>query len=771
MNLTGKALPEKRPRRLETVAPLRNVILIVAAYFVTASLWVATSDYLIAAMIPEASRAFSLGTVKAFFFILITSALLAMLLSWHEQRNAAARQELERLLRSLEAEVDARTRELRRLLEERAADADSRYRALFENHHTVLLLLDPQQGIVIDANPAASEFYGIPLEELKGCPWSRFDPTPPEQLRRALNRAILREREGLRFRHRVANGELREVELFSAPFHSQGRHLIFALVLDVTERVRAENLLHLRTRALDAAANIVTITDAVGTILWVNRAFETVTGYTAEEAVGKNPRDLLKSGLHDDAFYRRMWEMITAGEPWSGEITNRKKDGSLYTASMTITPVRDPTQTITHFIAVNEDITERKEIETRFLRAQRLENIGKLAGGIAHDINNILAPILLSIGLLKTEKLEPRQLAILDTIETSATRGTDLVRQILSFARGVEGKRLAINLRHLARDVERILRETFPKNITIELASPSDLPLVEADPTQLHQVLMNLCVNARDAMPSGGTLTITLGRTSVDQATAAAAPGATPGDYLLISVRDTGSGMTKEILDHIFDPFFTTKEPGHGTGLGLSTSHTIVKNHGGFIAVQTAPGRGSTFRVYLPVIPNPATVSAPEEQTLPQKHRLQAVVLVVDDEPPILDTARLALSRFGARVLTATNGAEAVEIYTQHRDEVDLVLLDLAMPVMDGHATLLALRAIAPTLPIIATSGHASGRNAPAQADAFIAKPFTAEALLTQIEQVLSQPRKRTGQSSRQSSSTPASSPLARSAPPESAVQ
>ncbi len=756
---------------------------IVGAYLVVGCLWIVGSDYVVSLFYPGADAALSFGTVKGIGFIVVTSILLTFLLFRHETAHAADRAELNRLLGALEEEVSARTDALRKLAEERAADSDSRYRALFENHHTVMLLIDPEACTIIDANPAASEFYGFPLEQLRGAPLAQIDSTPPEQLRRAFSHAILREHEGFRFRHRLADGSTREVEMFTGQTRHQGRDLAFAIIHDITARVRADELLHLRTTALDASASEVLITDAAGRIVWANRAFETNTGYTLPEAIGKTPGSLLKSGYHDTAFYRRMWDTITGGDTWSGELVNRKKDGSLYTESAVITPLREDTGPITHFIGVKQDITEKKEMESRFLRAQRLESIGKLAGGIAHDINNILAPILLSVGLLKTERLDPRISSVLDTIESSAARGADLVRQILSFARGVEGKRITLNLRYLAKDIEKIVRETFPKNITLELDLPADLPLIQADPTQLHQVLMNLTVNARDAMPNGGTLSLCLGRADIDDVFAEMTPGARPGHYLTVTVRDTGVGMPKAVLDHIFEPFFTTKEQGQGTGLGLATTHTIVKNHGGFITVESALGRGTAFHVYLPIAPVPADGPLDTAPTPPNPSRVRNEgILVVDDEPTILDLARIALRRFGYRVLTATNGAEAVETYTRQRDEIDLVLMDIAMPVMDGHAAILALRTINPEVLIVASSGHTSALSSEVPAAAFIPKPYTAQTLVNTLDRVLESalgvnPANghpsdlQTGHFNRHNSTKPDSSALARSAPPDSAAQ
>lgn len=771
MSKTQTVLPFPPGRRPKAQAPFRITLLIVGVYLLIGYAWIIGSDSLLALATPELKTALTVGIAKGLVFITVTALLLGLFLYWHESMRAGDQAQLLRLLARLEDEVQSRTAEVQRMCQERVTDADSRYRTLFNNHHTVMLLIDPVPLTIIEANPAAAEFYGFTLEELRQAPLAKIDPTPPNQLRKTFERALLREHEGFRLRHRLADGTIRDVEMFAGPVRHNERDLVFAIFHDITERLRSEDLLRIRTQVLEATANLVTVTDAVGRIVWVNHSFEKVTGYSLEESLGKTPGQLLKSGQHDAEFYRNMWETILRGDTWSGEIINRKKDGSLFTESMVITPVRDATHTITHFIAVNQDITEKKELEKRFLRAQRLESIGELAGGIAHDINNILAPILLSVGLLKTEPLEPRLMSVLDTIESSAARGAELIRQILSFARGLEGKRMTIDLRHLFRELDHIVRETFPKNIHVEVDCPSGLPLVHADVTQIHQVFMNLMVNARDAMPDGGTLSISLNASEVDDVFAGKTPGAKPGHYLMVTVQDTGHGMTPDVVDRMFEPFFTTKATGHGTGLGLATTHTIVKSHGGFITVTSTPGEGSTFKVYLPVASKEdASTASPADQGGPSPSSTHsAVILVVDDEPPILELARLALTRFGYRVLTATNGAEAVEIYARQRDEIDLVLMDLAMPVMDGHAAIYALRAINPRVVMVASSGHASPPTTDLNVNAFLPKPYSAETLVETLEGVLASAAG--SHTSRHISTIPASRALARSVPPDNAAQ
>lgn len=515
----------------------------------------------------------------------------------------------------------------------------------------------------------------------------------------------------------------------------------FATVFDdITERRRAETRLQLQSSALEAAANAIVITDNKGVLEWANAAFTTYTGYSVAEAVGKSP-NLLKSGRNDESFYRKLWSTISTGKVWQGELINRRKDGTLYTEAMTITPLKVIGEEITHYIAVKEDITERKKLEAQYLRVQRMESIGTLAGGIAHDLNNVLAPILMAVELLRDKIADQADLDVLATLESSAQHGAELVRQVLGFARGIEGERISVNLNHVLNDVQKIIRDTFPKNIHFSFAPSRNLWTVTGDPTQLQQVLTNLCVNALDAMPEGGNLSVSMENAVIDDVYAGMNPDSKLGDYVMVKMADTGIGIPPKILERIFEPFFTTKEIGKGTGMGLSTTLAIVKSHGGFITVYSEMGKGSTFKVYLPA--NTASkaleTGATTHGELPRGNG--ELVLVVDDTEHIRVIAQKTLERFGYRVLLAANGAEAIAACAQHREAIDIVLTDMAMPVLDGAATLAALRVLNPRIQAIASSGlTVNGENAQALAAGFkhfIAKPYTAEAMLKILAEAL----------------------------------
>ncbi|MBE9157844.1 response regulator [Nodosilinea sp. LEGE 06152] len=387
-------------------------------------------------------------------------------------------------------------------------------------------------------------------------------------------------------------------------------------------------------------------------------------------------------------------------------------------------------------LGIHMDITDKKQLEAQFLRSQRLEGLGTLASGIAHDLNNILTPILLVVQLLplKLKAIDPWVQSKLDILEASTQRGADLVKQILAFTRGVEGKRFALQVNHLLVDIRKLVQQTLPKSIDVYTHVPDGLWPVWGDPTQLHQVFMNLCVNARDAMPTGGTLRITAENLTLDHDSAQRHFQAQPGFYVKVTIADTGTGMEPAVLNQIFDPFFTTKALGQGTGLGLSAVLGIVESHGGFIDVQSQVGQGSQFQVYLRASFEPSPEVDIPVTTL-DGH--QSTVLVVDDEPAVYEAVRTVLELHNYRVMVAHGGQAAIALLSEHPDTIHTVLMDLMMPTMDGLTTVPLLKRINPDLRVIAMSGLSS-TDAVAKAEqqgfqSFLPKPFTRQDLLQQI--------------------------------------
>ncbi len=369
------------------------------------------------------------------------------------------------------------------------------------------------------------------------------------------------------------------------------------------QRCRDEEALTRRLRQLSRAVEqspcSVVITDTEGRIEYVNPKFTAITGYTLEEVVGQKP-SLLKSGHTPRETYTKLWDTITAGREWRGEFQCKKKNGDLFWESASICPIHSRSGRITHYLCVKEDITERKQMEENLLRAQRLESIGSLAAGVAHDLNNILAPIMMSASMLNDDLPSSTRRELVTTIEEAAQRGAEIVRQVLTFARGVEGRRATLNPEIVINQVFRIIRETFPKSIDFKQFVPEDIWHINGDLTQLHQVLLNLAVNARDAMPSGGTLDLSARNYAFSETTAPIFPAAKAGRYVIMEVRDSGSGIPARTIDRVFEPFFTTKGHGQGTGLGLSTALGIIRSHGGFMHVTSEEGEGSLFQVFIP---------------------------------------------------------------------------------------------------------------------------------------------------------------------------
>jgi PAS domain S-box-containing protein len=490
--------------------------------------------------------------------------------------------------------------------------------------------------------------------------------------------------------------------------------------------------------ALDESA-IVAITDQTGKITFVNDKFCEISKYSRAELLGEDHR-IINSNYHPKEFINNLWKTIANGKIWRGEIRNRAKDGSFYWVDTTIVPFLDERGKPYQYIAIRNDITEQKRTEEHLFRAQRMESIGTLAGGIAHDLNNILSPILMSVDMLQMNDLDDETRKWLGVIRENAERGADLVKQVLSFARGMKGERINVQLKHIVKDLVKVLNETLPKSIKVNVDIDPELSIISADPTQIHQVLMNLAINARDAMPGGGELAITAKNIYLDEVAARINLDATVGNYLLLTISDTGTGIADIDKNRIFDPFFTTKEFGKGTGLGLATAQSIVKSHGGFINVYSEPGVGSNFAVYFPVAESSALQTGTvERKQIPRGNG--ELVLVVDDEENIREISRASLEKFNYRVLTAANGADAIPIFADNKDDISLVLTDIAMPQTDGFELIKAIREIDENARIVVMSGLLTETQLAALNQAgiknMLQKPFTAEALLSLVPKIV----------------------------------
>ncbi|MCE8425660.1 MAG: PAS domain S-box protein [Candidatus Methanoperedens sp.] len=503
------------------------------------------------------------------------------------------------------------------------------------------------------------------------------------------------------------------------------------------ERKRAEEKIYEQAAFLDKAHDAICVWDLEQRLIYWNKGAEHLYGWVAEEIVSKNVDELLD--IEESPKHAEAKESVIEKGEWAGELDQMTKDGKEVIVESRWTLVRDDTGKPKSILVINTDITEKKKLEVQFLRAQRMESIGTLAGGIAHDLNNVLTPIMLSVQLLKDKYMDEECQKLLDMLDRNTKRGADLIKQVLSFARGVEGERNPLHAKHIITEIEKVAKETFPRNIEIKTEIPKDLWIISGDATQLHQVIMNLCVNARDAMPFGGTLRISAENFFIDENYARMHTEAKIGSYIVIAVSDTGTGISPEVLDRIFEPFFTTKEHGKGTGLGLSTSLGIVKSHGGFINVYSEVGKGTTFQVYLAATKTEFKEAQQQEPELPVGKG--EFILVAEDEVPISEITCSTLEAHRYKVLTAENGEQAVTLYNENKDKIKVVLMDMMMPVMDGQTSIRAIRKINPEVKIIAVSGLSEKSRltdiAP-YTNAFLPKPYTAARLLKIIDEVLS---------------------------------
>ncbi|MBD1904236.1 response regulator [Funiculus sociatus GB2-A5] len=510
--------------------------------------------------------------------------------------------------------------------------------------------------------------------------------------------------------------------------------------MDITERKHSEQKIREQAALLDIATDAIIVQNLENQILFWSKGAECLYGWNKEEAVGKNTNELLYK--QTPSQLQEYSEILFAYGEWYGELHQVTKSGQVIIVESRWTLVRDDQEKPKAVLIVNTDITEKKQLERQFLRGQRLESLGTLASGIAHDLNNVLAPVLMSVQLLQLKLQDEQSKHLLSILETNTKRGADLVKQVLSFAKGIEGERTTIQVGHLILELKKIVQETFPKSIQLCTdIQTRELWTISGDATQLHQVLMNLCVNARDAMPNGGVLKICAENIIVDENYARMIAGAKVGSHIVVTVSDTGVGMSSDILDRIFEPFFTTKELGKGTGLGLSTVLGIVKSHGGFINVYSEVGKGTEFKVYLPAV-QAKQVQQVEKDESKLPNGQGELILVVDDEASIAEVTKTSLETYAYRVLTASDGIEAVLVYAQHKEEISVVLLDMMMPSMDGPTTIRTLQKINPQVKVIAVSGLASKERVTEVANLgiknFLSKPYTTQQLLQSLNEVIS---------------------------------
>jgi PAS domain S-box-containing protein len=636
--------------------------------------------------------------------------------------------------------------------------SESELSTVYERVPSVLCLFDERLNVV-RANLAAMDFVGHDLAAWRPQPLGDFfacvstekrGGCPPQSaclsctLREILAETLATGRSLRQTRLSktlVRNGVARQIELLASTERIHLGHTVRVLVCleDITQSVRADEQIRSQAALLDITGDAIFVRDFSDRISYWNEGARRLYGWSAAEVLGHTTSELsLSSDLFESS---RALQTVQGKGEWVGELRQKSRDGRELVIQSRWTLMREPDGRPKAILIVNTDITQKKQLESQLLRSQRLESIGTLASGLAHDLNNVLAPIMMAVQFIKDSSEDEGVKACFQTLETCSRRGADIIRQVLMFARGVEGDRILVNPKHLIQEMERIAHETFPRSIEI-VASFSKQPCVLlGDATQIQQVIMNLCVNARDAMPQGGTLTLSLKRVELDAEGAKIHPKAKPGTYVVIAVADTGTGIPPELMDKIFDPFFTTKPLGQGTGLGLPTVMGIAENHGGFVHLTSQVGKGTTFEVYIPAAPEEMDGGELRKGVAELVRGSGELILVVDDEAAVRRLVGAILSRNGYRTLTAGEGREGLTLFEANRKEIKLVVSDLMMPQLDGLGMLRALKKLQPDIKsIIITGLGEENRIAEARAagaNMILSKPFTSDQLLHDINQLL----------------------------------
>ncbi|WP_414621322.1 PAS domain S-box protein [Calothrix sp. CCY 0018] len=620
---------------------------------------------------------------------------------------------------------------------ENAKLQQQRYENLFEFAPDAYLVTDAN-GKIQEANLKASNLFSVSRKYLIGKPIFVFIAKPDRKsFRTQVN--LLERVEDWECYIKPRKATPINATITMTSIHDKNGNLVGKrlMIRDITERKQSEEKIKQQAALLDITTDAIMVCNLENQILFWNQGAESLYEWLEKEVINQNFQDLNKN---DSPQLELAFANVLDGNYWQGELQQVTKSGKEIVVFSRWILMRDEQDNPKSILIVNTDITEKKLLEAQYYRAQRLESLGILASGIAHDLNNILTPILTGSQLLprKLPHLDEKNRLILKMLEDNSKRGAELVKQITSFARGAKGDRIPIQLRHLIKEIQLIVKSTFPKLIEFSTNIPTRLWTVKAQPTQIHQILMNLCINARDAMPEGGTLSITAENRVIDETYSSMNSEAKVGDYVAIRITDTGCGMPQEILNQIFEPFFTTKEVGKGTGLGLSTTIGIVKSHGGFVEVSSQVGKGSQFEVYLPASPNQEVKQTSDSGMSEGKGEL---ILVVDDEKYIREMTENSLLTHNYRILTANDGYEAFSLYVKYKDEINLVLIDIHMPSINGLEVIKVLQRMNPDVKIIAMSGIESNRQLLAANDinveAFLSKPYTLGKLLEEIKVVL----------------------------------
>lgn len=676
---------------------------------------------------------------------------------WFDTRALPLRDASGQILKWIGSSTDIQEH---RGIEEKLREGEQRFRTVVETGPDAIFI--QTRGCFAYLNPMAVRLFGAEnAEQLIGQPvLDRFHPDYREMVRERIRRLNEHREVVSEAAEQIVrcNGEVVDVEVSAVPFVYQGEHGALVFARDITIRKKSEQQLLLRDSALQAAANSIAIINRHGSIIWVNPAFTRLTGYTEKEALGQSLR-LTRTDAQDEAFHSTMWQTVLDGKVWRGELLSRRKDGTLYTEEMTITPVYDDQKGITHFISVKQDISQRKQaeedrkkLEGQLLQAQKMEAIGRFSGGIAHDFNNILAAVS-GNARISIDELPPGHpvRGYLVEIEHAVTRARDLVRRLLTFTRHEESVRQPIELPVVIEEAVKMLRPLLPAMIEIRSHCAEKVPRVNADATQIHQIIMNLGTNAMHAMGhTGGVLELNLECVTLDAIQAKLAPELYEGRFVRLTVRDSGCGMDQTTTERIFEPFFTTKGVGEGTGLGLSMVHGIMKSHQGAITVYSQPGRGTVFRLYFPALDS--TVEKKPSTPPPLPHGHGEHIIYVDDEKALVIVSIKILEKIGYKVSGFTNPMEALGCFRARPHAYDAVISDYSMPGMTGLALVKTMREIRPDFPAALASGYVREQDTEEAQKIgvrhFIAKPTTVDELASVLRQLLDSKKPEPPQSS-----------------------
>lgn len=623
--------------------------------------------------------------------------------------------------------------------EEALSESEANYRLLVERSPDAVFIHREEKFVY--ANPAGLRLLGAtqPQQLLGRSIWDIVPEAYREVVQRRVRQSTALEPNALLEQQiRRLDGTIVDVEAIGIPFQYQGKRAVQTIMRDITARKRADEQILSQAMLLEVAQDAITVQDLAGRIRFWNQGAARLYGWSLEEALSQHSETLLPPVTGPSL--QEVRRHVLAHGHWTGELRHCTKDQREITVLSRWSLVHDLQGKPRSLLSVSTDITEKKQLEARLMRSQRLESIGRLASGIAHDLNNVLTPVMMAVQLLDDTCERDSDRAILQTLHTCAKRGAGIVQQVLLFARGTEGTRVLLHPKRLLQEMAQIAQETFPRTITIKTSFDRNPWSILADHTQMQQVLMNLCVNARDAMPSGGLLRLQTQNRQLDAAQTSLHPKARPGRYVVLQVSDTGTGIPPEILEKVFDPFFTTKPAGQGTGLGLPTVMGIVEGHEGFVTVESKVGTGTQFSVYLPAAEDEGREFAPPPPAAQPRGKGE-LVLVVDDESAIRGLLRTTLESFGYRVLTASAGEEALRYYRAHSSEIKSVILDLMMPGLSWRATVQRLHQLNPQLPIIAMSGLSTDLTALKQEvpgiASVLAKPFPPTVLLDTVATLL----------------------------------